>query len=78
MPSQVLEILSCTIPEFTDGVDAGAAVEGKSAAHRRLENPQSGFSTSPTPILLHAIAAKICCAVVDKVGVVSFIDSALK
>jgi hypothetical protein len=33
-------------------VDAAAAVDGKSAVHRCLENHRAGFPQAPTPIPL--------------------------
>ena len=67
------------VPEFDHGVDAAAAVDGKSTAHRCLENHRAVSTSAHTDSLRHAIAAKISCAVAGSVGAVScFIDSALK
>jgi hypothetical protein len=60
------------------GVDAAAAVDGKSTAHRRLENHRAVFHKRPHRSL-YAIDAKISWAVGGSAGAEScFIDSTLK
>lgn len=76
MSRQVVEI--DRIPGVHHGVDADEAVDGKSTAHRLLENHRTVFHKRPHRFL-HAIDARISCAVGGNAGADScFIDSTLK
>ena len=61
-------------------MDAVEAVDGRAPPTASWKTLQSGFPTSVhTGCSAHPVAAKISCAVVERIGVVSgFIDSALK
>jgi hypothetical protein len=56
---QVAEVVSRQVveihthqPRVCSGVDAAAAVDGESTAHRRLENRRAGFPRASTPIVV--------------------------
>jgi hypothetical protein len=71
-------VIRRVFPEFAHGVDAAAAVDGRTPSTAAWKTPEQVFHERPHRFP-YAIAAKISCAVAGSVGAVScFIDSALK